>query len=112
MIAWGEGYEAERIPTGDGDILQCRGVLQKDRHHPAEKPVELVVQLIDKHKDARVVFDPYSGSAPVAVASKMLGKEYIAFEIDQATAEAARERVLLTQPPLFVLEPEQVAMEI
>jgi site-specific DNA-methyltransferase (adenine-specific) len=112
LIAWGEGYEAERIPTGDGDVLACRGVLQKDRRHPAEKPVDLVMRLIDKHKAARVIFDPYAGSAPVAVAAKRLGRNYVAFEIDPETAEKARERVLNTQPPLFVPEPEQQEMAL
>lgn len=107
IIAWGEGYEAKRIPTGDGDVLQCRGVLQKNRLHAAEKPVELMVQLIDKHKDAKVVFDPYAGSSPVAVAVKLLGREFLAFEIDPETAEMARRRVREIQP-LLTPEPQQV----
>jgi hypothetical protein len=40
----------------------------------------------------------------------MLGRNYLAFEIDEATADAARERVLLTQPPLFVPQPEQLEL--
>jgi len=42
----------------------------------------------------------------------MLGRNYIAFEIDPATADLARERVRNTQPPLFVPEPEQMEMVI
>ena len=110
LIAWCEGYDAGRIPTGDGDVLDCRGVLQKDRFHPAEKPVDLLMRLIEKHPTAAIVFDPYAGSASTAVATKRVGRNYIAFEIDPDTAELARARVLNTQPPLFVMEPEQLEL--
>ena len=59
-----------------------------------------------------IVFDPFTGGGTVPAVCKMLGRNYIAFEIDPDTAEDARERVLNTQPPLFVLEPEQVEMEL
>jgi DNA modification methylase len=113
LIAWGEGYEAERVPTGDGDILQCRGVLQADREHPAEKPVSLIMRLLDKHGAVgKIVLDPYAGSSSTAVAAKRLGAQYVMFEIDPTTAVLARERVANTQPPLFVPEPEQMEMAI
>lgn len=57
-----------------------------------------------------IVFDPFTGGGTVPAVCKMLGRNYLAFEVDPATAEAARERVLLTQPPLFVPEPEQLAL--
>jgi len=57
-----------------------------------------------------VVFDPFTGSGTVPAVCKILGRNYIAFEIDPATAELARERVLNTQPPLFVMEPEQLEL--
>jgi hypothetical protein len=40
----------------------------------------------------------------------MLGRNYLAFEIDPETAERARARVLATQPPLFVLQPHQLTL--
>lgn len=110
IIAWGEGFDAERIPTGDGDVLQFRGVLQKDRLHPAEKPLEVITKLIDKHASATIVADFYTGSGPVPEAATRMGKRYLAFEIDPDTCIVARERVRNTQPPLFVPEPEQAKM--
>lgn len=59
-----------------------------------------------------IFLDPFCGSATNLVACKILGRDYIAFEIDPIIAELARDRVLNTQPPLFVLEPEQQEMEI
>ena len=54
-----------------------------------------------------IAFDPFTGSGTVPAVCKILSRNYIAFEIDPETAELARERVRNTQPPLFVLEPEQ-----
>lgn len=112
LIAWGEGYEASRIPTGDGDVLTCRGVLQKDRFHPAEKPVALLRRLINKHATAVTVLDPYVGSGSTAIAAKLEGRNWIAFEIDPATADLARQRVANTQPPLFISQPQQVELAL
>lgn len=60
-----------------------------------------------------IVFDPFTGGGTVPAVCKMLGRNYLAFEIDPATADRARERVALTQPPLFVVDqPEQLALEL
>jgi len=57
-----------------------------------------------------LVFDPFTGGGTVPAVCKILGRNYIAFEIDPETADLARERVLNTQPPLFVPEPEQLEL--
>jgi len=59
-----------------------------------------------------IVFDPFSGSASVSAVCKMLGRQYLAFEIDPTTCELARERVRNTQPPLFVPQEQQLAMGV
>jgi DNA modification methylase len=59
-----------------------------------------------------IVFDPFTGGGTVPAVCKMLGRNYVAFEIDPDTAEKARERVQNTQPPLFVLEPEQMELTL
>lgn len=59
-----------------------------------------------------VVLDPFTGGGTVPAVCKMLGRQYIAFEIDPDTAERARLRVLQTQPPLPGLEVEQAVMEL
>lgn len=61
-------------------------------------------------KKTDIIFEPYAGGGTVPAVCKMLGRNYIAFEIDPATADRARERVRLTQPPLFVPEPVQGAL--
>ena len=63
-------------------------------------------------KPEDIVVDFFSGWGTTAFLCKMFGFNYIAFEIEPDVAEMARERVLNTQPPLFVLEPEQTEMEL
>jgi DNA modification methylase len=57
-----------------------------------------------------VIWEPFCGSGTTPAACKMLGRHYLAFEIDPIAAETARERVHNTQPPLIVPEPEQPAL--
>ncbi len=58
-----------------------------------------------------VIYDPFTGGGTVPAVCKMLGRNYVASEIDPDTAERARERVLMTQPPLFVMQEEQAELE-
>ncbi len=57
-----------------------------------------------------VVVDFFTGEGTIPAACYSLGRNYLAFEIDPATAELARERVANTQPPLFVVQPEQLPL--
>lgn len=57
-----------------------------------------------------IVFDPFTGGGTVPAVCKMLGRNYLAFEIDPDTADKARARVANTQPPLFV--PEHTQLEL
>lgn len=64
-------------------------------------------------KTGEVVVDFFAGYGTIPVICKILGRNYLAFEIDPARAEPARERVRNTQPPLFVLSrPGQTRMEL
>jgi len=81
------------------------------RPHKWSKSPHAVAHYLGKFlTDVGIVFDPFTGGGTVPAACKMLGRNYIAFEIDPETAELARERVLNTQPPLFVIKPEQLEL--
>jgi len=59
-----------------------------------------------------IVFDPFTGGGTVPAVCKMLRRNYLAFEIDPATADMARQRVAETQPPLLIDMPEQMSMSL
>ena len=92
LILWGQLDNTENINTGDGDVLKCRGVLQKDRLHPAEKPIELIEKLINKH-DYKIIFDPYAGSGTTAIACLNTKRNYICIELDENYFDVMKERI-------------------
>jgi len=55
-----------------------------------------------------VVFDPFVGSGTVPLACKMMGRHYLGFEIEPDMAQTARERICQANPPLFVIDYEQL----
>jgi len=83
----------------------------KKKLHIAQMALEVPLSWIARTPGA-IVLDQFAGSGTTCVASKMLGRDYIAFEIDPDTAELARERVRNTQPPLFVMEPEPAQLDL
>ena len=67
----------------------------KDRYgHPTIKPLEIIKKLIFNSTQAGgVVLDPYLGSGTVAVACKILGRQYIGYEIDPKYYQIAKNRL-------------------
>jgi len=80
---------------------------------PPPRPLESCVYIINQMcLQGAIVMDFFVGSGTTAVACKVLGRNYLAFEIDPETAEIARQRVVQTQPPLFVQKQEQLSLNI
>jgi hypothetical protein len=98
------GYLADGCPS------TCDPSLGK---HPWGKDPRFVAYAMQAFvpRDA-LVFDPFCGGGVTAAVCRMTTRHYVAFEIDPATAERARERVANTTPPLpGIDEPEQLALE-
>ncbi len=92
LVAWGEGFEAKRVNTGDGDILKCRAVPVNERKHPAEKPVKLISRLIEKH-NPECALDPFAGSSTVALACVPLQVKWISIELSEDYCAIAKDRI-------------------
>ena len=91
--------------------LQIDSFIKSSRGHRWGKNAEILRYRINRMSAITgVVFDPFTGGGTVPAVCKQLGHRYLAFEIDPDVAETARERVRMTQMPLFVLEPEQGEM--
>lgn len=77
------------------------------RHHPTQKPVQVMKDILIKYKDkeieryqgSEIVLDPFSGSGSTLVAAKELGMNYIGIELSQKYCDIANER--LAQDLLF-----------
>lgn len=87
------------------------GYVRPDKYHDWEKEPTGITHWLSRLSEY-VVYDPFTGGGTVPAVCKMLCRHYIASEIDPATAERARERVLMTQPPLFVPVHEQMSMDV
>jgi DNA modification methylase len=75
------------------------------------KRLDVVLYYLAKFTEpGAIVYDPFSGLGSLPAACKMLGRNFIASEIEQDRAQEARMRLLLTQPPLFTFSEEQTAM--
>lgn len=62
--------------------------------HPTEKPVQLLEQLIEMSSDrGDLVVDPFSGSGSTSVAAQRLGRNSLAFDIDETYARVGNERL-------------------
>lgn len=92
LILFAENINAPVIKTGDGDILRYRAVPVDDRKHPAEKPIELLSQLIAKH-ETDTILDPFMGSGTTLRAAKDLGRKSIGIEIEERYCEIAAKRM-------------------
>ena len=79
------GYVAPRVAMG--------------RHHPNEKPVEVMVALIAKCPPLATVVDPFMGSGSTLVAAQRVGRSAIGVEVDERYCEMAVRR--LAQRSLF-----------
>ena len=73
------------------------------RHHPCEKPVNLMTRSIAwACPPEGVVLDPFMGSGTTGVAARQLGRSFIGIEIDEHWFNVAKDRIESTPEPLFV----------
>jgi site-specific DNA-methyltransferase (adenine-specific) len=81
LIIFAEMPEAKPVPSGDGDILRFSAVKVDERVHPAEKPIQLLQQLIEKStKKGDLILDPFAGSGTTLIAAKLTERQYSGFE--------------------------------
>ena len=58
--------------------------VEKDRFHITQKPLSLLVELIEIHSNVNdMILDCFSGSGAISVASQMTNRNSIAFEINE-----------------------------
>lgn len=116
------------IPGGFSQYISClwleKGIGRPSRQIPdmrlwrpakgpfrwAKNPDFIAYYISAFSASGATILDPFTGSGTIPAVCKMLGRRWLAFEIDPSTAKDARRRVRQTQPPLFVLPPVQAQM--
>jgi DNA modification methylase len=110
-------YDKGRLPQRRWvDVFQSmpfQSELPMAINHEWAKDPDALAKVIEAFcQSGAVIFDPFCGGGTVPAVCKMLGRHYVAFEIDPATAERARQRVAQTQLPLFVVQPAQLELAV
>ena len=82
------------------DHVRAVGITNQ-RNHPAEKPVDLILKLINKHQTGDIICDPFCGSGSTLVAAKQLKRRYIGIDIEPKYCEIARKRLAQTTEMMF-----------
>jgi site-specific DNA-methyltransferase (adenine-specific) len=92
MHAWGNSTKvAESNGHGYSDILKCPPVIDSEKLHPAQKPVNLIIDLLRVSGES--VLDPFIGSGTTAVACEITGRRWIGIEIEEKYCEIAAKRI-------------------
>lgn len=125
VVLWGANYFAGWLPIGttlvwvkrndyafgtflsDAEVAWMKGgqgvyckrsipqAMTNDRHHPTQKPVDIMAWCIEQAKTPAdgVVLDPYMGSGSTGVACMKLGRRFVGIEIDPAHFATACRRI-------------------
>ena len=73
------------------DVVDSR---QDKEHHPwGQSTIEASYYIEHLTQPGQLVCDPFCGGGTTCVAAKQLGRDYLAFEINETTAAKARERL-------------------
>lgn len=81
------------------------------RFHKWGQPENYCIQDIELlTKEGDVVLEPFTGGGTVPAACKITRRNFVAFELDPATADTARQRIAATNPPLFIMKPVQIGL--
>jgi len=128
QIIWGANYYCSFIPNGFGWLYWDKQMGENNfssgefafqsyfikssafsfpsmrvkgtRHHPTQKPVELIkwcIQQAKYHDIPLTILDPFMGSGTTGVACKELGRNFIGIEISPEYFKIAQQRINNTQ---------------
>lgn len=104
LVALWCGEDAAISDRGIADVRGCKWSGAKRTGHPAEKPVDLCVWLLELSGAGvgKLVVDPFVGSGTTGVAARRLGAEFTGFELDRRWCEVAESRIRSESSGLFV----------
>ncbi len=93
------------------NVLNHKPIRGKNKMHPVEKPVSLLLDLISASTEPKeLVFDAFCGSASLPEAAKLLGRNYIGIDISSDYVKIARQRLESIETGVPVKEQRQGQM--
>ena len=88
-----KGHERYINDMGTKNVFTYANILG-NKHHPTEKPVELMRDLIiNSTNEGDKVLDPFMGSGSTCLACKQTNREYYGIEIDEKYYDIAKKRL-------------------
>lgn len=111
MLWFVKGKYQNRFIIQDGVSPAKRDKNHHEWGQPEDSATYWLYEMAGRLPDA-IIYDPFTGGGTVPAVCKILGRHYIASEIDPTTADLARQRVRDTQTPLLVVEPEQLPLAV
>jgi len=104
-LAWTNlsGATPKKFVWANNKIIADRVV----RHHPTQKPLELMLWCIEQAGNPQSILDPFMGSGTTGVACAQLGRSFIGIEREPAYFDIACKRIeqAYKQGQLFEHEP-------
>jgi len=93
-ILFAQMHDAPAVKTGDSDLIVCKSVPMSARLHPAEKPIPLLTQLIEKSSELDdLVVDCFAGSGSTGVAALLAGRRFAGAELNHDHCILATDRI-------------------
>lgn len=81
----------ERYPS---TILEIQDVAQRNKVHPAQKPIDLYAYFINTYtNEGELVCDPVAGSGTAAIACLRTGRNYVCFEREKGFYNVAMKSI-------------------
>lgn len=110
-----KGFHHLRWAKREGNIWAANTYLLPEGQydHPTQKPESIITKMIVNSSDPDdIILDLHCGSGTVAVCAKRLDRRFLCADIKQKYVDMSHQRVANTQPPLPIVYPEQLSLEV
>lgn len=81
LICFGRAKETVTPAWFRGNVLNFKR--SGNKHHPTEKPVSVITELIKTNLRNEIIYDPFGGSGTTLITAEQLGKKCYIMELDQ-----------------------------
>ena len=100
-LAWTNWHKAVRRLQWRWNGMIRQG--NEERHHPTQKPLEVMKWVITLCPKAETILDPFMGSGTTGVAAIQMGRKFIGIEREPKYFDIACQRIeqAVSQPRLF-----------